>query len=60
MKRKDPCDNCKYHDDGLCLRPTKNCVKEMRNEKIHETINSILMVISLIVSIAVLLIIRFS
>ena len=55
LKRKTHCHECQYHDDGLCNRPTKDCYWELRKEKIHNTINSILAVIAMVFSIAVLL-----
>lgn len=54
MKFANYCDKCKYHDDGLCLRPTKSCAKEMRNAKIHGTINDILAVIAFILAVVAL------
>lgn len=56
MKFANYCDKCKYHDDGLCLRPTKSCVKETRNAKIHDTINDILVVIAMIMAVVALVV----
>lgn len=58
-KDKNPCENCEYEQEVYCTSPIGRCVREAKREKIHNTINCIISVIALILSIIVL-IIRFS
>ena len=55
FKRKDDCDNCEYEQDIYCTSPIGRCIKEAKREKIHDTINDILVIIAMILSVAVLL-----